>query len=238
MRNLHVYVGCEPFPKKKKGDYYTVAPGQYPFNPEFSFDAPDMYTYVQNYTVTIDDVDASGGLFVIVHAEICDILCNTADEICTTEQLGQILSEEFEGEGEAFSATGMLDCYDDKNDKDLDGIEDLCDICPTDSNNLCNQIPNLSSTSEVQFRTYPVPFDNELNVIYNFEYDTNVNIEIFDIRGVRIQNVIDNNYVNGTQGKATLDMSNIDNQMYFVRVSTNKGALVKKVISSSLKKLN
>ncbi|TVZ59802.1 putative secreted protein (Por secretion system target) [Flavobacteriaceae bacterium MAR_2010_105] len=83
------------------------------------------------------------------------------------------------------------------------------------------------------FTAYPNPFENEVNVKYVFEYETDVKIEVFDIKGTLIRSALDNNYVQGSVGRTTIDLSKADNQMYFVRLTTNEGTVVKKIVSSS-----
>ena len=90
--------------------------------------------------------------------------------------------------------------------------------------------------SKAEFTAYPVPFDKEVNIKYLFEYDTNVKIEVFDIKGTLIKTDINNSYTRGTQGKTTLDLSKAANQLFFVRLTTSKGTVVKKIVSSSLKR--
>uniref|UniRef100_UPI00249434B6 T9SS type A sorting domain-containing protein n=1 Tax=Seonamhaeicola maritimus TaxID=2591822 RepID=UPI00249434B6 len=86
---------------------------------------------------------------------------------------------------------------------------------------------------KVSFTAYPVPFENEVNVSYKFEYDTDVNINVYDIKGALIRQVENTNYIKGTIDKTTIDLSRTDNQMYFVRLTTSKGTLIKKIISTS-----
>ena len=62
LSEAHVFVGCEQFPTKKKSGSYTVAPGQYPFNPYLG-------GYVQNFSV--EGISATGGIYVIAHAVVC-----------------------------------------------------------------------------------------------------------------------------------------------------------------------
>jgi hypothetical protein len=86
------------------------------------------------------------------------------------------------------------------------------------------------------FKAYPVPFDNEVNVSYKFDYDTTVKIETFDIKGTLVRSTEDTQYVKGTVGRTTIDLSKADNHMYFVRLTTSRGTMVKKVVSSGLNK--
>jgi hypothetical protein len=86
------------------------------------------------------------------------------------------------------------------------------------------------------FKAYPVPFDNEVNVSYKFDYDTKVTIDVYDIKGALIRTSVNNNYVKGSVERTTIDLSKADNQMYFVRLTTDKGTEVKKIVSSGLNK--
>ena len=88
-------------------------------------------------------------------------------------------------------------------------------------------------TEKVSFTAYPVPFEDEVNISYKFEYDTDVKINVYDIKGALIRQAENTNYVKGTVDKTTIDLSRTDNQMYFVRLTTSEGTLVKKIISSS-----
>ena len=48
-----------------------------------------------------------------------------------------------------------------------------------------------------------------------------------------LRQATDSNYLKGTTGTTQLDLSRTDNQMFFVRLTTSKGSLVKKIISLS-----
>ena len=86
------------------------------------------------------------------------------------------------------------------------------------------------------FTAYPVPFDNEVNVSYKFDYDTKVTIDVYDIKGTLVRSSVNTNYVKGTVERTTIDLSKADNQMYFVRLTTDKGTEVKKIVSSGMNK--
>ena len=83
------------------------------------------------------------------------------------------------------------------------------------------------------FTAYPVPFNNELFVNYSFDYQTDVTIELFDMKGARIRVIEDNSYIAGTEKTAKLDTSRLDEQMYVLRMTTDKGVITKKVVSYS-----
>lgn len=87
----------------------------------------------------------------------------------------------------------------------------------------------------VNFTAYPVPFDKKVNIRYAFDYETNIKIEVFDIKGTLIKTAINNNYIKGTSDRTQLDLSEASNQLFFVRLTTSNGTVVKKIVSSSLK---
>jgi hypothetical protein len=82
------------------------------------------------------------------------------------------------------------------------------------------------------FDVYPVPFKEELNVKYNLEKESEVTIEIFDIRGVLLQTMNDTRGYNEKEVKLNLNFARNSGQVYFVKVTTNQGSEVKKVVST------
>ena len=149
--------------------------------------------YVYNYQV--GPIEASGDIYVIVHAVVCEEVCR-----CSVSQ---------DDGGTDFNNTGeVIDC--------LPSTDDFA--------------------RNVDFTAYPVPFDNEVNIKYSFDYETDVTIEVFDLKGTLIKSDINNNYVKGTQDKTTLDLSKTANQLFFVRLTTSNGTVTKKIVSSSLKR--
>ena len=93
-----------------------------------------------------------------------------------------------------------------------------------------------TTMSRVDFTAYPVPFDKEVTLKYAFDYETDVKIEVFDIKGALIKSDNNNNYVKGTQDKTRIDLSRAANQLFFVRLTTSNGTVTKKIVSSSLKR--
>jgi len=100
----------------------------------------------------------------------------------------------------------------------------------------CTKDKVSTETARVDFTAYPVPFDKEVTIKYSFDYDTNVKIEVFDIKGALITSDINYNYVRGTQDKTRIYLSRAANQLFFVRLTTSNGTVVKKIVSSSLKR--
>ncbi|WP_242158387.1 T9SS type A sorting domain-containing protein, partial [Aestuariivivens sediminis] len=85
----------------------------------------------------------------------------------------------------------------------------------------------------VDFKAYPVPFDQEVNINYSFDYDTDVSIDVFDMKGALIRSSENTQYIKGSLETTTIDLSGTDNQMFFVRLTTAEGTIVKKIVSSS-----
>ncbi len=193
LSEAHVYIGCDPYPKTKKGKY-TVAPGQYSFN-------AGNLGYVQTDFST-PAISASGDFYFIAHAVVCE---KDIPEGC------YLPGSPYEG--------GVFDYP-------TSPIETDCDVDTGGWGKVAN-------SKDVTFTAYPVPFENEINISYKFDYDTYVNIDVYDAKGSLIKKAVNNNYIKGTVDKTTLDLSRADNQMYFVRLMTSKGMLVKKIISTS-----
>ncbi|MCW5521180.1 T9SS type A sorting domain-containing protein, partial [Aureitalea sp. L0-47] len=84
----------------------------------------------------------------------------------------------------------------------------------------------------LDFTTYPVPFDNYLNVSYNLDYDSDITIEVFDIRGRLIQS-IQSDYTQGTRAVTRLDLGGTQNEVLFIKVTTDRGIGMKKVVANN-----
>ncbi|TDE26802.1 T9SS type A sorting domain-containing protein, partial [Flavobacterium ranwuense] len=85
---------------------------------------------------------------------------------------------------------------------------------------------------KASFDAYPVPFKDQLTVRYNFDYVSDVKIDVLNSQGVSVLSKMDSNsYLNK---EVTLNLnSHVDrSEVYVVKVTTNRGSSVKKVISS------
>ncbi|MCR8667725.1 T9SS type A sorting domain-containing protein [Aestuariibaculum sp. M13] len=171
--------------------------------------APGQYSfnggdlgYIQNYCTPVLE-NVSGDFYVIVHAVVCE---SYIPEGCTPYPA----SPEEGGIFDTDTSNGLpvVGC-----DVDTDGWGKVGD-------------------TKVTFTAYPVPFEEEVTVSYKFEYDTNVKIDVYDLKGAVVKKAVNNNYRKGTVDNTKLDLSRFDDQMFFVRLTTNKGTLVKKVVSS------
>jgi hypothetical protein len=92
-----------------------------------------------------------------------------------------------------------------------------------------------TSTSKIEsvgFDTYPVPFKDELTIRYNFDYHSEVTIEVFDSQGNLVFTKIDTDgYFNK---EITINLNSIkgQEQVFIVKLTTNRGSSIKKIMSS------
>nr|WP_316635052.1 T9SS type A sorting domain-containing protein [uncultured Flavobacterium sp.] len=97
-------------------------------------------------------------------------------------------------------------------------------IAPTD-------VTTTSKIKPADFTAYPVPFKDQLTIRYNFDYKSDVKIEVFNALGIMVLTKHDaDGYLNK---EVLLDLTNAGQEgIYIVKVSTNRGSSTKKVISS------
>ncbi|SOC80675.1 Por secretion system C-terminal sorting domain-containing protein [Salinimicrobium sediminis] len=87
-------------------------------------------------------------------------------------------------------------------------------------------------TVENDVSVSPVPFDEEINVSYDLNYTSDVTIEIFDFGGNLLRTVKDSNVSKGSSTSIGVDFSIGANQMYLLRVTTDRETFVKQIVSS------
>ncbi|SHG97750.1 Por secretion system C-terminal sorting domain-containing protein [Flavobacterium fluvii] len=111
---------------------------------------------------------------------------------------------------------------------------DLCSGLPgtiqTDAISLIEA--TAKTTSNAVFDAYPVPFKDQFTIRYKFDYVSDVKIEVFNAQGISVLTKTDtNSYLNK---EITLDLktSKGQEQVYIVKVTTNRGSSTKKVVSS------
>ncbi|MEM5566334.1 T9SS type A sorting domain-containing protein, partial [Psychroserpens sp. AS72] len=90
-----------------------------------------------------------------------------------------------------------------------------------------------SSVKDVDFKAYPIPYSKEINIAYEFDFDTDVNIQVMDIRGMLLEEVNNKNYIKNSESVSQIDLSKANDQILFIKVSTNKGSVVKKIVPSN-----
>ena len=118
--------------------------------------------------------------------------------------------------------------------------EEICRCSPVDNSGSASGISaeecnasKVAVTKSVDFTAYPVPFESEVNLKYSFDYDTDINIEVFDMKGALVRKAENRSYIKGTTETTKIDLSRTDNQMFFVRLTTKQGTIIKKIVSST-----
>ncbi|MDI6031694.1 T9SS type A sorting domain-containing protein [Flavobacterium sp. LB2P84] len=92
--------------------------------------------------------------------------------------------------------------------------------------------PIEAKTEAAGFTTYPVPFKDQLTIRYNFDYVSDVKIEVFDSQGISVLSKADTNGYLNKEVTLDLKLNRGRDQVYVVKVTTNRGSSIKKVISS------
>ncbi|SHN21707.1 T9SS type A sorting domain-containing protein, partial [Flavobacterium xinjiangense] len=82
------------------------------------------------------------------------------------------------------------------------------------------------------FDAYPVPFKDVLTIKYNFDYVSDVKIEVVNATGRTVLTKEDTNSYLNKEVALNLKMNRGQEQVYVVKVTTNRGSSVKKVMSS------
>ena len=99
-----------------------------------------------------------------------------------------------------------------------------------------NKMQAITSTDanaeKAGFEAYPVPFKDQLSIKYNFDYESDVKIEVFNAQGVRVFSKTDTNGYLNKETALDLKMNKGREQMYVVKITTNRGTTTKKVMSS------
>jgi len=122
-------------------------------------------------------------------------------------------------------------CYD-RPDVEQDGSGTVVDC----GNSIAD--PNIAADVievpqwDLNFTAYPVPFNDYLNVSYDWDYDTPVLIQVFDIKGMLVQEV-STYYTKDSEGVTRLDLSAVENQMLFVKVTNDRGVGMEKVVANN-----
>ncbi|WP_166435211.1 T9SS type A sorting domain-containing protein, partial [Christiangramia sabulilitoris] len=177
--------------------------------------APGQYNFnprfsenVQAYQVGPVDVSDLDEVYVIVHGVACEIICQ-----CTPDVNGEIQSS-FDG--------AQAEC-------------DESDESETASNGNGNGKNNKVAEAG-NFKASPVPFNERLTIQYDFEYTSKkVDIQVYDLSGRLLRTYSDKKVTGGDTKELEIDFALKANQVYLIRMVTDREVLTKSVISSSRK---
>ncbi|MFV8343371.1 T9SS type A sorting domain-containing protein [Flavobacterium sp. XS2P39] len=84
----------------------------------------------------------------------------------------------------------------------------------------------------VGFDAYPVPFKDQLTIKYKFDYASDVKIELFNAQGILVLSKTDTHSYLNKEITLNLKANKGQEQVYIVKVTTNRGISTKKVMSS------
>ncbi|MFE3869577.1 T9SS type A sorting domain-containing protein, partial [Flavobacterium sp. LS2P90] len=87
-------------------------------------------------------------------------------------------------------------------------------------------------TVTASFTAYPVPFKDVLTIRYDFDYQSDVTIEVLNSQGMPVLSKTDTNSYLGKEIMLHLHTYQGQEQVYLVKVTTDRGSSVKKVMSS------
>ncbi|WP_188363132.1 T9SS type A sorting domain-containing protein [Flavobacterium orientale] len=82
------------------------------------------------------------------------------------------------------------------------------------------------------FDIYPVPFQEEISIKYNFDYKSKVTIEIFDYRGILVYKYQDSNGYTNKEESINMHFARNEGQLFMVRVTTDKESTTKTIIKA------
>jgi len=95
------------------------------------------------------------------------------------------------------------------------------------------QISGAKTVESAGFEVYPVPFKDLLTIRYKFDYVSDVTIEVFDSSGGLVLSKTDTEGGLNKEVALNINSNTSGKQVYIVKLTTNRGSTVKKVMSSN-----
>ncbi|MCO6173904.1 HYR domain-containing protein [Flavobacterium sp. NRK F10] len=84
------------------------------------------------------------------------------------------------------------------------------------------------------FKVYPVPFRDYITIQYLFHYKSDVEIQIFDARGLLLMTTYDNDAYYGKEIRINTDFNAVGRDaVYYVKVISKTGVSIKKIVAMS-----
>ncbi|MFV5689229.1 T9SS type A sorting domain-containing protein, partial [Flavobacterium sp. ZT3R25] len=102
--------------------------------------------------------------------------------------------------------------------------------CPLGGTSATHKEVGLSNTAG--FTAYPVPFKDKLTIRYDFDYVSDVVIDVYDAQGISVLSKTDTNSYLNKEVSLHLHSYKGQEQVYIVKVTTDRGSSVKKVMTS------
>lgn len=144
-------------------------------------------------------------------------------ELATPQDVIDYVTANFDNAGAAGS---YLDMLNNAGDCPMGGSRATTapsDECPSNAG-------DTSLDAAAGISVSPVPFKDQLNIRYEFDYESEATIQIFDMRGNLVKSHKESNAGFGKVTTLTADFVRGE-QMYIVKVTTNKGTYTKNIVS-------
>ena len=82
------------------------------------------------------------------------------------------------------------------------------------------------------FTVYPIPFNDQITIRYNFGYQSNVTVEIFDYKGALVHKYEDKNASLNKEYLLTMDFVRSAGQLYIVKMTTDREVSLQTIIKA------
>ena len=195
---------------------------------------------VRTWTAT-DDCGNSASCeqhILIIDRTLPEITCNPDGSVSATDNSGTVYLYQKGDVWTAIDASGNMssktcEAVDSKiaPSKQLEQTSIDSKKASTTSNTETSNTET-SKTETEGFDVFPVPFKDQLTIKYKFDYESDVKIEVFNAQGILILSKMDTNSYLNKEIALDLKFNKGKEQVYVVKVITNKESIVKKVMSS------
>ena len=198
----HLYVGEDPYPSKKKGK--TL---EYTVAPgKYPFNTRGGIDPTYKIVYTIEEVLPE--FYLIAHASACT----------------------------SFTKEFMDDLWANAEVEYVSYKKDDYSMITSNRVNAQSADSRLSSstlkeTSEPIFNVAPVPFKQELNIEYLFDYTSDVTIQLYDMNGRLLRTFKDHAVNSSSASKFNIDFKTKSGRVYLLRMTTDREIFTGKIIS-------
>jgi hypothetical protein len=100
-------------------------------------------------------------------------------------------------------------------------------VCP-----VLTLVSSETTTELAGFTASPVPFEDQLTIKYDFDYQSDVTIEVFNAQGILILSKNDTNSYLNKEITLDLNVNRGQEQVFIVKLTTDRGSSTKKIMSS------
>jgi len=103
------------------------------------------------------------------------------------------------------------------------GMKGIIEVSPISA------LPGIGKSREIFLNAYPNPISEQLSLEFSIAEPTTLHIELFDITGRRVRNLINNEYSAGNHTE-TIDLRDLKPGKYFIHYQTKSGSEVKSLL--------